>query len=247
MSIDGSGSAGTWAASHVARLGLEGQLALGQVEVHRQRPRARSSAPCRTRLRGSDVEELDLARHLEVGQPLLGEGDHVVGGERVEPRDHDVRLADLAHPLVGHADDRDVVDAVEPHQRLLDLGRVDVEAAGDVHVLEPVGDGQVAVLVEGADVAGVQPAVGVDGLGGWPPGRRGSRASRTRRAPAARRPRRQPIARLHAGDRAAAGGGDGLGGVALAAHRHDDRLGHPEGGDDLVDAEALGLGAASAR
>ena len=35
---------------------------------------------------------------------------------------------------------RHVGDAVHPHQDLLDLGGVDVEAAGDVHVLEPVGD-----------------------------------------------------------------------------------------------------------
>src|SRR5262249_60672456 len=38
----------------------------------------------------------------------------------------------------------------------------DVEAAADVHVLQPVGDGQVPVRVEVADVAGVQPAVGAD-------------------------------------------------------------------------------------
>ena len=47
---------------------------------------------------------------------------------------------------------------------------------------------QVAGVVEGADVAGVQPAVGVDRPRRWPRGRRGSRASRSRRAPAARPP-----------------------------------------------------------
>ena len=49
---------------------------------------------------------------------------------------------------------------------VLDLGRVRVEAADDEHVLLAVGDAEVAALVEHADVAGVQPAVGVDRLGG---------------------------------------------------------------------------------
>ena len=48
----------------------------------------------------------------------------------------------------------------------LDLGRIAVEAADDVHVLDAVGDPQVAALVHHGDVAGVEPAVGVDGLGG---------------------------------------------------------------------------------
>ena len=52
-----------------------------------------------------------------------------------------------------------------PEQRPLDLGRVGVEAADDEHVLQPVGDGDVPVVVHDADVAGVEPALGVDGLG----------------------------------------------------------------------------------
>ena len=62
--------------------------------------------------------------------------------------DHE-RLADLAEPLVGHPDHRRLGDAVEPGQHLFDLGGVDVEPAADVHVLEPVGDLQVAALVDG--------------------------------------------------------------------------------------------------
>ena len=42
----------------------------------------------------------------------------------------------------------------------LDLGARDVLAAGDDHVLEPVDDEEVAVVVEHADVAGVEPAAG---------------------------------------------------------------------------------------
>ena len=44
-------------------------------------------------------------------------------------------------------------------QRLLDLPRIDIEAADDRHVLLAVEDEQVAVLVDRADVPGVQPAV----------------------------------------------------------------------------------------
>ena len=51
-------------------------------------------------------------------------------------------------------------------QHVLDLARVDVLAAADDHVLEPAVDAQVAALVHGAEVAGVQPALGVDGGGG---------------------------------------------------------------------------------
>ena len=65
----------------------------------------------------------------------------------------------LAPLLVGQPDHGAVLDVRVRHQRLLDLGRVDVEAAGDDHVLGPVDDEQEAVVVEVADVAGVVPAV----------------------------------------------------------------------------------------
>jgi hypothetical protein len=44
-------------------------------------------------------------------------------------------------------------------ERLLHLDRVDVLAAADDHVLDPVGEEEVAVLVDVAAVAGAQPAV----------------------------------------------------------------------------------------
>jgi hypothetical protein len=47
-------------------------------------------------------------------------------------------------------------------QHGLDLGREQVLAAPDHHVLEASGDPAVAALVHRAEVAGVQPAVGVD-------------------------------------------------------------------------------------
>jgi hypothetical protein len=47
----------------------------------------------------------------------------------------------------------------------LDLLGIDVLAAADNRVLDPVDDSQVAVRIEDADIAGMQPAV-ADRLGG---------------------------------------------------------------------------------
>src|SRR5699024_12581043 len=48
-----------------------------------------------------------------------------------------------------------------------DLGGVDVLTAGDEHVLEPVDDEEEPILVEVADVTGVEPAAGGErGRGG---------------------------------------------------------------------------------
>ena len=71
-------------------------------------------------------------------------------------------LRDLAEARVGHADHRHLRDARVAQQEVLDLGRVRVEPADDEHVLDAADDAQVAVGVDRAEVAGVQPAVGVD-------------------------------------------------------------------------------------
>ena len=58
------------------------------------------------------------------------------------------------HVVVRDADDGDVADVLVGHQHVLDLGRVDVLAAGDDHVLHAVVQVDVAVVVEVAGVAG---------------------------------------------------------------------------------------------
>ena len=63
------------------------------------------------------------------------------------------------------ADDRRLGDVGVLVERSLDLGGVDVLAAADDDVLQPVDHVQVAVVVEPAEIAGVEPAVG-EGLGG---------------------------------------------------------------------------------
>ena len=77
--------------------------------------------------------------------------------------EHDEGL-DLLH-LVGilHADDAAHVHALVLVQDALDLGGIDVVAAGDDHALDALAEVDVAVLVHHAQVAGVHPgeAVGV--------------------------------------------------------------------------------------
>ena len=65
------------------------------------------------------------------------------------------------------ADDDRLGDVRRDLELVLDLRRRDVLAAGgDDDVLHAIGDGEEAVVVEHADVAGVQPAVGIEGGGG---------------------------------------------------------------------------------
>ena len=68
---------------------------------------------------------------------------------------------------VGHADHGAVLHRGVAPDHLLDLARVDVEAARDDHVLLAVDHVQVAALVEHADVAGMVPAEGARLGGGF--------------------------------------------------------------------------------
>ena len=87
---------------------------------------------------------------------LRPRGGHV-GIEHDQRRDERALIADGS----GLADERDRLE------RRLEVGGADVLAAGrDDQLLLAVDDAQVAVVVELADVAGVQPAVGVERLGG---------------------------------------------------------------------------------
>src|SRR5690349_5819363 len=148
-------------------------------------------------------------------------GDYLLFVEFGPRLEHQERFADLAETLVGYPDHRGLGDPVEPGQHLFDLGRIDVEAAADVHVLEPVGDRQVAVLVQSADVPGVQPALGIDGLGG----RNGIVEVAEHDVGSAQQYFTGAVlgrvvdAQLEVGDRAPGGGGDGDRVVVGATHR----------------------------
>ena len=87
---------------------------------------------------------------------LVGDG----GGVR-----HHVGDRPLAEHLVDRADHGGRADAGLGEQDLLDLPRVDLLAAPVDHVVGPPDEEQVAVGVQVPEVAGVQPAVGVDRAG----------------------------------------------------------------------------------
>ena len=72
---------------------------------------------------------------------------------------HDDGVDGLAPALVGHAEHGRLEHGRVAEQHVLDLGAVDVLAAGDDHVLGPVDEVHVAVVVHVAEVAGVVPAV----------------------------------------------------------------------------------------
>ena len=126
-----------------------------------------------------------------------------------------------------------------PQQRVLDLRRVGVEAADDEHVLRSADDAQPAGVVEHAEVAGAQPAVGRQGRGGGV----GIVEVVGHDAPAPQQdlPRRTcrdvsllvvHDAQLEPGPRPAHRGGDGFGVVARPGGGGRPRLGQPVPGDD---------------
>src|SRR6478735_1635544 len=113
------------------------------------------------------VDDLDVARDLVVGELARGVGADGVGVERVGAvAELDPRTQLLAVLLVGDADHLHVLDVGVGVEELLDLAWVDVLPTADDHVLDPADDVAVAVLAHLGEVAGVHPAVGVDGLGG---------------------------------------------------------------------------------
>jgi hypothetical protein len=146
----------------------------------------------------------------------------------------DERLADFAEPPVGRAHDGRLRDPVQLGQHLLDLGGVHVEAPADVHVLDPAGDGQVPGGVQAAGVAGVQPAIRVDGgLGGF---------EVVQVAEHQVRPAEQDLAavgdpHLEVGRRAPRGARHRLGWISGAAHRRHHGLGQPVAGEYRLEAQ----------
>ncbi len=79
---------------------------------------------------------------------------------------YDARHDFLAVLRVRHADNLNVAHLLVGVDEVLDLLRVDILAAADNHIFDPPGDAVVAVAPPPREVAGVQPAVRVDGGGG---------------------------------------------------------------------------------
>ncbi len=77
---------------------------------------------------------------------------------------HDPGGDDFAVLGVGQPGDGDLGDRRMTVQELLDLGRVDVLAAANDQLLAPADDSIIAVVAAAGQVAGMEPAVGVDRL-----------------------------------------------------------------------------------
>src|SRR5262249_28072808 len=110
------------------------------------------------------IEELDVPGHLVAGHPVPAPGDELLGGHEAAA-DHE-RLSHLPEPVVGHADHGDLGHPRMLQQEALDLRGVGVEPAHDEHVLLAADDPQASAAGKAAEIPGVQPAVGIDGLGG---------------------------------------------------------------------------------
>src|SRR6476661_285497 len=118
------------------------------------------------------VEPVDVALHE---RPRLRRGHHLGVGPALEadgrgPRGHGVRVErdEGRRVVVAGAVDEELADErAQPLEARLDLGRRDVLAAGGLEdVLLAVGDVEEAALVDAPDVAGVEPAVLGQHLGG---------------------------------------------------------------------------------
>ena len=111
---------------------------------------------------GEGVHEVDAARRLEVRDLRLHVGDELCGQRvvRLDPLGdlHD-GLDLFSHLGIGDADHRDGMNRGVHGQRVLDLLRIDVHPAQDDHERAAVGEVEIALLVDPADVAGGRPGV----------------------------------------------------------------------------------------
>ena len=116
---------------------------------------------------GSRTTEHQFLGQLESRDLLLiAQEGHQLGQVRRGPRlGHHHRAHPFAGVGVGDADHRHVGHRRQGDQQVLDLLGRDVLPLADDHVLEPPGDDQVPPVVESAQVAGAEEAVGGEGLG----------------------------------------------------------------------------------
>ncbi len=111
---------------------------------------------CRWDRAGSAGVKSMVFGQLERGEPLAAEREDVLGqrrGAAAPVAQLDDRLDLLAPVVVRHAEDGDVGDRGVGVDHGLDLGRVDVHAAGDDHVALAIAEEQEPVGVEVAGVA----------------------------------------------------------------------------------------------
>ena len=100
---------------------------------------------------------MDHVRHLERREPVQAvRGQRVSVGVGVERHRGAHQLAVL---LVGHTEARGIDDCRVRAQHVLDLGRRDVLSTAEDHLLQAADEGEVAVPVYRAQIAGAEPAI----------------------------------------------------------------------------------------
>src|ERR1017187_3647533 len=106
------------------------------------------------------IAELDHARVLVGGHLLFAVGDEVRRAERgVRPQRDDSHHL-FAEPVIGDSDDGGFGDRGMGVQRVLDLGWINVVTATYDEFLLAGDDEQETVLVDVAEIPGVEPAIG---------------------------------------------------------------------------------------
>src|SRR5207248_6164801 len=103
------------------------------------------------------VEEGDPAGHLVVGEALREERTQLLDVEHLPGCGDDEGGQVLTQHLVGHADYRRLENGSVLEEGVLDIGGVDVVAAPDDDLLRPADDVEIAVLVEPAEITGMEP------------------------------------------------------------------------------------------
>src|SRR4051794_12575572 len=104
--------------------------------------------------------DLERGRQFVTAELVGQEGPQRIERERRRAfPQRDIRFRSLSAIGVGHRDHGGLAHVRVLVDRVLDDARIDVEAAGDEHVLLAVNDGEAPVLGHEPDVAGQEPAV----------------------------------------------------------------------------------------
>ena len=109
-----------------------------------------------------DIEEVNILRNLEPADLVFAENLNVVFGDFRSVGADDERSGLLAVFLRGAADNSDIANAGHRTEEVLDLLGRNILAAADDKVFKTARDEIVTFLVHAPDIAGVEPAVGVD-------------------------------------------------------------------------------------
>src|SRR5690348_3421824 len=194
---------------------------------------------------GQGIHEDHAAWLLVAGEALTAVGRDLAGARPCAIFGHDHRDDLLTQVGVRRPDHGDLSHRRMPRQRLFHLTRVDVVAAADDQLAGAAGDGEVAVVADRAEIAGLEPAVRAEyfggGVGAVPVAGEDVRPAHLDLADRARRQRRARAhihhARFLAGERAADGAGAALA-VVRVGQVHD-RLGHAVALEDALAEDAL--------